>query len=241
MNYNFYYQLLATIKHNHHYLDRYVKFILSCKQANQELSLSTRLENHHVLPKYIFPENSSFSHNAWNLAKLTPRQHFIAHWILWRTFGGKMAYPFRTLKNVNGQKLNSKTYASLRSDTKHTKETKDKISKSLKALKRTNTDEHKAAVSAAHLGKKRSAETVAKITAAVRSRSEATKAKIRAAKTGANHPKFDHHEYTFVNTSTLEEVTCTRYHLEQNYIEGKSIFGLFKKKPRSTCYGWSLK
>lgn len=39
-------------------------------------------ENHHILPGSIFPEFSDLSKHKWNNAKLTFREHFIAHRLL---------------------------------------------------------------------------------------------------------------------------------------------------------------
>lgn len=36
-------------------------------------------ENHHILPKSIFPEFASYE---WNLSRLSYREHFLAHWLL---------------------------------------------------------------------------------------------------------------------------------------------------------------
>lgn len=36
-------------------------------------------ENHHILPKSIFPEFTAYE---WNLSRLSYREHFLAHWLL---------------------------------------------------------------------------------------------------------------------------------------------------------------
>ena len=46
--------------------------------------------NHHILPKWAFPEYSNFRQNTWNCAILTHKDHLIAHVILatiWPKFG----------------------------------------------------------------------------------------------------------------------------------------------------------
>lgn len=54
---------------------RYFNFI-------EKFSCSENYEKHHILPKFLFPEYTSFSKNKWNLVKLSPRAHFIAHYLL---------------------------------------------------------------------------------------------------------------------------------------------------------------
>ena len=115
------YALLASKPHNSHYLTRYWKFIESCR--NNNLLVEGIKEKHHILPKAkdLFPEYKSFSGNPWNKVLLTPRQHFIAHWILWKAFSGTMAYAFISMGNRKNQsackhQLTSKNYELLRSE-----------------------------------------------------------------------------------------------------------------------------
>jgi hypothetical protein len=55
------------------------------------------LEEHHILPKAddMFPEYIDLKEHRWNGVYLTPRQHYIAHWLLWKVFGGSQSYVFR--------------------------------------------------------------------------------------------------------------------------------------------------
>lgn len=71
-----------------HDVTRYIKFILSC--LNQKVNTHEGYETHHICPKSIFPEFGNLSEHAWNSARLTCRQHLIAHWMLARIFGGTM-------------------------------------------------------------------------------------------------------------------------------------------------------
>lgn len=85
---------LLTKSINTHYAVRYVKFIQWC--STKVRKPNEYLENHHILPcgKTQFPEYKSLSRNPWNSIKLTGREHFIAHWMLWKSQGGYMAYAF---------------------------------------------------------------------------------------------------------------------------------------------------
>jgi hypothetical protein len=80
------YSILASKPHNSHYLNRYINFIEQCQQKN--VGYEGIVEKHHICPKAddMFPEYVNFRKYLWNKALLTPRQHFIAHIILWKTF-----------------------------------------------------------------------------------------------------------------------------------------------------------
>jgi hypothetical protein len=43
-------------------------------------------ENHHILPKKLFPEFKNFNKNNWNCARLPYRDHYIAHYLLCKVF-----------------------------------------------------------------------------------------------------------------------------------------------------------
>lgn len=120
---------------NEHYLKRYIKFTESI-QNKGERKLDY-CEKHHIIPK-------SFIDN-FNIINLTPREHFIAHWILMRCFSGlykrNMIYAFRlflssTSKNKRTYRITSYVYEEARkrrSDyergRKPSKETREKMSK----------------------------------------------------------------------------------------------------------------
>lgn len=105
-------------------------------------------ETHHILPKSMGGDNSKD-----NLVKLTAREHFIAHWLLWRIYRNKetaLAFHSMTIGN-NKQKeryYNSKGYEEARKASsinskginnffygkKHTKIALLKMSKSKKGI-----------------------------------------------------------------------------------------------------------
>lgn len=97
------YAILSSKPHNKHYLDRYHKFIQVCRQVN---SLKTKeelgyTEKHHICPraKDMFPEYKSLKEYNWNCAVLSSRQHFIAHWMLWKAYGGSQGNAFWLMRN----------------------------------------------------------------------------------------------------------------------------------------------
>lgn len=74
---------ILTTSKNKHYAQKYLNFIQSCTKNEVE----GYTENHHILPKSLFPE---YAKDEWNLVRLTARQHFIAHVLLAKAFGGTM-------------------------------------------------------------------------------------------------------------------------------------------------------
>lgn len=61
-----------------HFLKRYLTFIQNCQAVE-----GTYTEDHHILPKSIFP---AYRRTKENITTLTARQHFIAHLILSKVF-----------------------------------------------------------------------------------------------------------------------------------------------------------
>ena len=84
MSSNLIYVLLKQSSVSDHLLHRYIKYINSCIQSNQNNPTKEHTEKHHILPKEMFPEYKSFNKFPWNCAELTIRQHMIAHYILWK-------------------------------------------------------------------------------------------------------------------------------------------------------------
>ena len=168
---------------NHHYA-RYIKLIELAKFNPP----SGMVEKHHIVPRSMGGSNKKE-----NLVALSPRVHFIAHWLLWKAYkNGKMANAFWTMKLCNGMRLNSKSYeqakavaieymASTKRGKKASEATKLKMSLASKGKPRPpevvekirqshvgqkRTNEAKANMSKAHVGKKLSSETKAKMSEA---------------------------------------------------------------------------
>lgn len=109
------YSILASKPHNPHYLNRYITFITECQLKN--LNYNGYTEKHHICPKAkdMFPEYRSFKEHAWNCAVLTARQHFIAHWILYKTYQNSNSQKesfWLMLHTREGIKINSRLYES---------------------------------------------------------------------------------------------------------------------------------
>lgn len=112
-----YLQILITKPHNSHFLMRYIRFIESCIRKN--IDNTTKLVNHHICPKAsdLFPNYASLSKHPWNKASLTDRQHYIAHYMLWKTFQGSQTNAFHAMNNKGTyRKLSSKLYETLKKE-----------------------------------------------------------------------------------------------------------------------------
>jgi hypothetical protein len=120
-------------------------------------------EKHHIIPKSM---GGTEARN--NLIALTPRQHFVAHWMLWKAYGGSMGRAFFMMSNFGKYgKVNSRTYAMARADYSEqvsiqmatqphyvaTPETRAKMSKS--ALGKIINQKTRDKISFSTLGKKR--------------------------------------------------------------------------------------
>jgi hypothetical protein len=96
---------------NTHYINRYCNFINSIQNTD-----ITVYEVHHIIPRCLGGNN-----NPENLITLTPRQHFIAHWILWKAYKTKeLTASFFAMCNQNNPyqsrnpKISSRVYETLR-------------------------------------------------------------------------------------------------------------------------------
>jgi hypothetical protein len=123
-------EILKSKPHNPHYLNRYYNFIISCTKNNANLGESVYTEMHHICPKAndLFPEYKSLKKFPWNKSMLTDRQHYIAHWLLWKSYtNASQTHAFMCMsdnQNTKSQKrgkkiLNSKTYKILKENSRN--------------------------------------------------------------------------------------------------------------------------
>jgi len=95
---------------NKHYHQRYLKFIESRRDRNYD----GVVESHHILPKSLGGNNSQE-----NLIELSPREHFLAHWMLWKAYSNRqMTLAFWSMRmNKSKQRsfrISSKVYQTLK-------------------------------------------------------------------------------------------------------------------------------
>lgn len=108
---------------------RYLAFIQRCLARDLP---NARVEKHHVLPRSL-----GGGDEASNIIKLTLREHYLAHLILWKYYGKSMRHAFWLMSHSSkySARLTSKEYARLREDDprrdqagrKKTEEEKQKI------------------------------------------------------------------------------------------------------------------
>ena len=98
-----------------HYLNRYLTLI---SYAIKYPMTSENDEEHHILPESMGGDN-----NNTNLVMLTARQHYLAHWLLWKAYKSKeMTSAFFAMSNQNNQhqgrtrRITSRTYEVLRKE-----------------------------------------------------------------------------------------------------------------------------
>ena len=90
------------------HFNRYIKFIESRKNR---ILKSNYFEYHHIIPKSLGGLDIDN-----NIIKLTNREHFIAHMILWKAFGGKMTQAFWLMNNRNIGSITSRQYEALKKE-----------------------------------------------------------------------------------------------------------------------------
>jgi hypothetical protein len=126
---------------NIHMAHRYLKFINH--RINRKLAEISHM--HHILPKAkdMFPEFKDLKKHPWNGIKLTPREHFIAHWMLAKIFPKtSQSRTFYYMVN-NSKVVKSKDYELARLShienmkTMYTPDRNQKISNSLRGRKKS--------------------------------------------------------------------------------------------------------
>jgi hypothetical protein len=97
----FIYMSVYKIK-NYHYYNRYIKFINHYK--SNPIDETKYFEEHHILPKSMGGSDISD-----NLINLTARGHFLAHYLLWKSFRNRQtAYAFNCMNVFLNTKNNKK-------------------------------------------------------------------------------------------------------------------------------------
>ena len=127
---------------SYHYYNRYIKFIESRKNRS---SLNKRIEKHHIIPRSMGGSDEND-----NIIKLTYREHFIAHWLLWKAFNNtKMIHAFWYMTQRKMHRLSSRVYESLKQSrlealkgNKNASGKRSQKSKNKMSLAQLNTNNH---------------------------------------------------------------------------------------------------
>jgi hypothetical protein len=92
-------------KSQHHY-NRYIKFI----ETRRNRTVRGAFDKHHIIPKSM-----GGSDEISNIIKLTYREHFLAHWMLWKAFdNAQMTHAFWFMTQKKMSNLSSRTYQVLK-------------------------------------------------------------------------------------------------------------------------------
>jgi len=78
-----------------------IYYQLICKRKNNVI-LNQYKEKHHIFPASLYPK---YKKEKWNIIELTAREHFIAHALLAKIYGGKMIFAFNMM-SVSSNKQN---------------------------------------------------------------------------------------------------------------------------------------
>ena len=219
---------------------------LITNRQNNPLPKETYTEKHHIIPK-----SHGGSNDKDNLVALSAREHFIAHWLLWRIHRDKsMSNAFYSFKmdrygnryiNSYGFEEARKAKSAIMSNTqlgehnhmygrtgdKHHMYGKkwSEDSKEALSIKASNrSSETLIRMRESQLGKKASKET---------------KDKLKAMRAGEGNCMFDSCLYHFINKNGTHEI-CTRYNLYSKYNFDRSKIGLLLRGDRNSVYGWMV-
>ena len=131
-------ELQNQLKRETKYSKMYISIIAKAQSHNRQKTKKhqpnyTYFENHHILPKSIFPVFDDIKRYSWNFVLLTPREHFLCHLLIWKHYKSircvvgerKMSYALRYMNNTN--EYNSKHYEKCKLNLYHSEETKEKI------------------------------------------------------------------------------------------------------------------
>jgi hypothetical protein len=179
---------------NFHYFHRYMKIILFVQNKNSSVQ-----ENHHILPKSIFPEHIN---NKENIVSVPAKWHYILHWVVFNIFSKKkykhkMIFAFNQMKRiVCGDKKKGVLYELSR------KYVAEAVSRSNKGRERT--EEIKAAV-----GKRTIGTVIVKDTEGNRFRVDKT------------NPKYISGEYVFYRTGNKHTEKTIKKMKKNSGIKGK--------------------
>lgn len=201
------------------HLQRYVKFINSRPERDLK---KDGFHTHHIYPKSIAKKNNIEDFDGdWNLIELTPREHFIAHLILWKCGYREMisAFFFMNGNKRYGGSISSRLFEKLA--LQFAEET------SIRFTGKPLTEDHKSKISDSHTGMVTPLETCEKIRK-IRlgsKDSEETKLKKSISHTGEKNFMYGKNWRDFASKEKIEEVRAKQSANslgEKNHMYGRS-------------------
>ena len=95
------------------YQKLYTQIVEKAKSEQRTKGGGTYFEEHHILPRCLYPEYQNLKKFPWNGVLLTAREHFLCHWLLAKTypdnFNLQCAWNAFSL-DTNGLRQTSKLY-----------------------------------------------------------------------------------------------------------------------------------
>ena len=221
----------------------YFSIIEKAKKSNRRKTKEDYFEMHHIIPKCI-----DGTDEKENLITLTAREHYICHWLLIKCIDDKLKYKMiyafncmNTLKRKEQKRyINSHGYKFVREQYRinaFTETTKEKMKKSAKLKKPVSTqtrerlskalkgrklsEEHKQKLRILQIGRVKSKEELAKISAANKGKtiSNAMKEKVRDTRKKINQ-KLTPEQYNKKYNVGVKRPKLTK---NQHLLDGKKI------------------
>lgn len=105
---------------NQFYMRRYEKFILAIRQGEKPKVV----EKHHIIPVCVRPDLAKCKDN---IIEISPKAHYLCHWMLAKAYGGKLWFAWNMMKRVGntgilyemGRKYVSETVSNTNKGRKH--------------------------------------------------------------------------------------------------------------------------
>lgn len=160
------------------------------------------LETHHIIPKCMNGTNEDS-----NLVNLTAKEHFIAHHLLSRIYGGKLWYAFHVfcyMKRNKKYKVTTSNYSELKNNYKFSKEARLKINKI------QQTQEYKNKMCIACTGEKNG----------FYGKTHSDESKIKMS--GERQKSKKRHTAYNIKTKECTNISCEVYHVDPNWISCSS-------------------
>lgn len=99
-------QALKTLEHNAEWVDHYLNFLAATTEPEEGDA-----EAHHILPKALFPEFRRFRDHPWNRIRLSPADHLLAHYHLYRAIPSvRTRFAFRLMAGTRALASIERTY-----------------------------------------------------------------------------------------------------------------------------------
>lgn len=94
--------------------NKYTKWYFNIIYKAADRKVKSKTENHHILPKALYPEYKDLRKNKWNGVQLTHKEHFICHLLLTKMVEKdqkhNMIYALNAMMNLRGEVRYTNSY-----------------------------------------------------------------------------------------------------------------------------------